>query len=78
MAIGNVIGSNLFNLAGIIGIASFFAPLSVDGALLHYDIWIMLAATLALIPFTIFCRDMSRLTGLVFVAAYVAYMVSLF
>lgn len=78
IAIGNVIGSNLFNLAGIIGIASFFGPLDVAESLLRFDIWVMMASTLALIPFAFYCKNMTRATGAVFVSVYVIYMVSLF
>ncbi len=78
VAIGNVLGSNLFNLAGILGIGTFFASIPVAEQLLNFDIWIMLAATLVLIPFTLLRQNMSRPVGLVMVVAYVIYIVTLF
>ncbi len=77
VAIGNIIGSNVFNLLGIIGIASLVGPIPVGPEFLQYDLWIMLAASLALIPFVFLGRDIGRKTGLLFVAAYVAYVLSL-
>jgi cation:H+ antiporter len=77
VAIGNVIGSNVFNLLAIIGIASLVAPIPVDPQFLSYDLWVMLAASLALIPFVLLHRDIGRKTGLLFVVAYVAYLTSL-
>ncbi len=51
VAIGNVIGSNMFNLLAIIGIASLVGPLPVDPEFLRFDLWVMLGASLLLIPF---------------------------
>lgn len=78
VALGNVIGSNLFNLAGIMGVASFFGPLQIDAALLRYDLWVMLAVTLLMVPFVFMGKNMSRLVGGGFIVIYLAYMTSLF
>jgi cation:H+ antiporter len=51
VALGNVIGSNMFNLLAIIGISTFVGPIPVDAGLLRFDIWVMLAASLVLAPF---------------------------
>jgi cation:H+ antiporter len=73
VAIGNVIGSNMFNLLGIIGIASLIAPMPVDPALLRFDLWVMLAASVLLVPFVFFGRDVTRIWGVALTALYVAY-----
>lgn len=73
VAIGNVIGSNLFNLLGIIGIASLVAPIPVDPAFLRFDLWVMLGASLLLIPFVYLHRDIGRVWGVVLSALYVGY-----
>jgi cation:H+ antiporter len=73
VAIGNVIGSNLFNLLGIIGVAALIAPMPVDPAFLRFDLWVMLAASLLLIPFVHLGRDLGRVWGVVLSALYVAY-----
>ncbi|MEM9523132.1 MAG: calcium/sodium antiporter [Pseudomonadota bacterium] len=78
VALGNVIGSNIFNLLAIIGLASFVAPLPVSRELLNFDLWIMLASSLVLIPFVFMNRDISRLTGIGLTTAYGLYVLILF
>jgi cation:H+ antiporter len=73
VALGNVIGSNMFNLLAIVGIATFFGEIPVDPAFLYFDLWVMLAASLLLIPFVFFRRDISRRWGVALTALYVVY-----
>ncbi len=73
VALGNVIGSNMFNLLAIIGVASLIGPIPVDPEFLHFDLWVMLAASMALIPFVFFKVDIGRVWGVILSAAYVAY-----
>ena len=75
VALGNVIGSNMFNLLAIIGVASLVGPIPVDPQFLTRDLWIMLAASLVLIPFVFFRQDIGRVWGLVLTASYIAYLV---
>lgn len=75
VALGNVIGSNMFNLLAIVGIASLFGPIPVDPALLRFDLWVMLAASLAMIPFVFFRQDISKLWGAALAGLYVLYLV---
>ena len=75
IALGNVIGSNMFNLLGIIGIAALVGPIPVDPGILRFDMWVMLAASLVLAPFVFLRWSMGRLVGVVFTALYVAYLV---
>jgi cation:H+ antiporter len=77
VAMGNVIGSNIFNLLSIIGITSLISPLDVPQSFLEVNLWVMLATSLMLIPFAYYRRDIGRGVGVVFVALYVAYTVSL-
>jgi cation:H+ antiporter len=77
VALGNVIGSNIFNLLAIIGVASFFGPIAVEREFLVFDLWVMLGASLALAPFVLFRRDMTRLWGGILTALYVIYVVVL-
>jgi cation:H+ antiporter len=73
VAIGNVIGSNVFNLLAIIGIAALVGPIPVERSFLTFDLWVMLAASLILIPFVFKGWRMGRRVGLVFCALYVGY-----
>lgn len=78
VALGNVIGSNMFNLLAIIGIATFVGPITVDPEFLQFDLWVMLSASLLLIPFVFFKQDITRTWGVILSALYLAYMVVLF
>ena len=77
VAIGNVIGSNVFNLLAIIGIAVFVGPIPVDAEILRFDLWVMLAASVVLAPFVFFRWSMGRAVGLAFSALYAGYIVLL-
>ncbi|HSG54841.1 MAG TPA: calcium/sodium antiporter [Paracoccaceae bacterium] len=73
VALGNVIGSNMFNLLAIIGIASLIAPMPVDPEFLRFDLWVMLAASLLLIPFVFLKQNIGRVWGVILTALYLAY-----
>ena len=73
VAFGNVLGSNMFNLLAIVGVASFFGPLPVDSEFFQMDIWIMLGTTLLLAPFVMLRWQMNKAWGIAFLAGYVAY-----
>ncbi|QFT82817.1 Inner membrane protein YrbG [Roseovarius sp. THAF27] len=73
VALGNVIGSNMFNLLAIIGITSFVGTIPVDPEFLEFDLWVMLGASLLLIPFVFLGRDINRLWGIALTVLYVIY-----
>lgn len=73
VALGNVIGSNLFNILFVLGAVSILHPLPVSGQLLHFDLWVMMAATILLLPFMMTKMELSRWEGAVFFIAYSVY-----
>lgn len=73
VAMGNVIGSNLFNLLGIIGVTTLFGTIPVDPEFLRFDLWVMLGAALILAPFALFRRDLGRRWGAFLTLLYIAY-----
>jgi cation:H+ antiporter len=73
IALGNVIGSNLFNLLTIMGVGSMLGPLTVPEQFLTVDLWVMLAASAALAPFAIWQWSLGRVAGAIFLVLYVAY-----
>lgn len=75
VALGNVIGSNMFNLLGIMGVASLVGTIPIDPQFLQFDLWVMLACSLLLIPFVFLGRNITRVWGIVLSALYVAYLV---
>ncbi|WP_210115117.1 calcium/sodium antiporter [Roseovarius aestuariivivens] len=75
VALGNVIGSNMFNLLAIIGITTLVGEIPVDREFLVFDLWVMLAASLLIIPFVYFKRDITRIWGIALTALYLIYVV---
>lgn len=73
VGVGNVVGSNLFNVLGVGGVAALIDRIPVLDQLVGFDVWVMLAATLVLMPVLLFGWRISRAAGGVLVAAYVAY-----
>jgi cation:H+ antiporter len=78
VAIGNVIGSNLFNILSILGFASLFGPLPIDPAFLTRDLWVMLAVSVLLAPFVLRGWKIGKGWGLAFLVGYGAYTLLLF
>lgn len=77
VALGNVIGSNIFNLLGIIGVTTLFDEIYVSSSFFALDIWVMLASALVLIPFVFLKWRMSRPIGALFLGAYTLYLASM-
>lgn len=73
VAIGNVIGSNLFNILAIIGITAIIKPLPVADHFIAFDLWILLGISLLLVPFSLFHLSLSKVWGVTFVLGYVIY-----
>jgi cation:H+ antiporter len=77
LALGNVIGSNLFNTLGVVGLAGVIAPMDVDPAFLYRDAVLMIGLTIALFVSCIALKGGSRINrteGGVFAFIYFAYM----
>ncbi len=78
ISIGNLIGSNLFNILTVLGITAVIHPLHVgDAQLLAFDIWVMIGFAVILLPLVLFSKSLqlSWRQGLVLVLCYLAYMV---
>ena len=73
VAIGNVIGSNIFNITAIIGAAALASPLPVPDEIIGRDLWVMIGASVLLTPIVLKCRRMGRLTGGAFLLLYGVY-----
>jgi cation:H+ antiporter len=74
IAIGNVIGSNLFNILGILGINGLIAPLPIAPEVAASDNWWMLGVTVLLFPLMYTGRRINRLEGGVLLVVYLVYM----
>ena len=75
MAIGNVVGSNTFNILLILGVCSIFSPLVFTKSNIRRDIPICIAATVALLVVTLFNQDITRFEGVILLVGYVAMIV---
>ena len=74
IAVGNVVGSNVFNLLGCLGLAGLVGNgLPVPAAALNFDLWVMAAVALACLPVFMTGREIARWEGALFLAYYVAY-----
>jgi cation:H+ antiporter len=73
LAIGNVLGSNIFNILGILGVAGMVRPIAGEG-IGAVDLGVMLALTLLLLPMMWTGRRVSRGEGAVLLLAYGAYL----
>jgi cation:H+ antiporter len=75
IAVGNVIGSNTFNILGCLGISGVVSGsgLGIAPAVLNFDVWVMIAVALASLPVFLLGRQIGRRRGLLFLAYYVAY-----
>ena len=78
VCVGNVLGSNLFNLFGITGVTALLAPLPFSDKIVSFDLWILLAATAIIIPFMLTGRRISRPEGIVLLILYVSFIASQF
>jgi len=77
IAIANALGSNIFNILGVLGAGALFGPLEFSGRIATYDQWIMLGAAAILLPVMISGWRVSRIEGAALLAAYTAYIGSL-
>ena len=77
MAVGNVVGSNIFNLLGCVGAAGIVSDhgLLVGPALLRVDVWLMVGVALACVPIFVSDRLVSRREGVLLLVGYVCYTV---
>ncbi|MEF8728851.1 MAG: calcium/sodium antiporter [Accumulibacter sp.] len=75
IAVGNVIGSNTFNLLGVLGLSAALAPagLPVGAAMIAFDLPVMIAVALACLPIFFSGHLIARWEGALFLAYYVAY-----
>ena len=75
IAVGNVVGSNTFNILGVLGLTGLVAGagLPMAPAVLNFDLWVMLVVAFACLPVFLTGREIARWEGGVFIGYYVAY-----
>jgi len=78
VAIGNVIGSNLFNILAILGITAMMIDIPVDPSFLRFDLWVMLGSAIILWLFVLSKAKIGRVAGSFFLAGYLGYIYLIF
>ena len=78
VAIGNVIGSNMFNILAILGITALLTEILVDPMFLRFDLWVMFACTVLLWVFVLTKTTIRKPAGVLFLAGYLGYMYTLY
>jgi len=74
VAIGNVLGSNVFNIFAVMGASALAGPVIIEPQLFYFDIWVMLAASVALFIYIMTRQAIGRKTGGVFLLCYAFYL----
>ena len=78
VALGNAVGSNVFNLLGIIGVLALLTPVAVAPEILHFDFWVLGGVTAVIMLMLWTHMRIGRIQGLVFLAAYGIYVYLLY
>ncbi len=73
IAIGNVVGSNIFNVLSVLGVSAVISPIRVSPAALSFDVPVMIGVSLACLPVFFTGFTISRKEGLLFLFYYIAY-----
>ena len=73
ISVGNIIGSNIFNMLGILGAAATLTPLSAPG-IRHLDVWVMVGFSVALLPLLWTERKLQRWEGAALLGGYLIYL----
>jgi len=71
--IGNILGSNLFNILAILGVTSIITPIPYKGQIADQDVWIMFAIQLLLVPIIFIWQKIGKTAGIFFLVIYAAY-----
>lgn len=73
ISIGNLIGSNIFNILAILGITAMVHPLQISDSINQFDIYFLLGISLLLLPIMLFGRKIGRLKGVFLIVFYLFY-----
>lgn len=73
VALGNIIGSNIFNVLAVMGLTATLIPVPIAGGLAGFDIWVMLGATVLLVLTASSSHRISRVEGMLLLGAYATY-----
>ena len=78
IALGNVLGSNIFNVLAIMGIVATVKPVAVPEEIVTFDIWAMVGVTVGFVGLALMVRHIGRAVAVVFLLMYSSYVVALY
>jgi cation:H+ antiporter len=78
VALGNVVGSNIFNIASIMGVTALIVPVPIGHAVIYWEMWVMFAVSVMIAVMAHYRYTISRSTGLAMTLAYIIFVVSAF
>ena len=77
-ALGNILGSNIYNILGVLGISSFFGNFGMPEILARQDLYFMLSITFVILVFMLIFKKLGRLYGSVGLMLYLGYIYYIF
>ena len=77
-ALGNILGSNIYNVLGVLGISSFFGTFSMPEIIAKQDLFFMLLITFIILGFMFFSKKIGRIYGSIGLILYACYMYFIF
>ena len=72
-ALGNILGSNIYNVLGVLGISSFFGKFSIPSILVTQDLFFMIFVTVLILFFMLFFKKLTKLYGVIGICLYFSY-----
>jgi len=78
ISVGNLVGSNIFNILAVLGLTAMVNPIGIEENVLSWDLLWMIGIALALLPMMVFKNKVGRLSGVILLGGYITYIVSLF
>ena len=76
-AVGNVVGSNIFNILGVIGVSALLGTLTVDKVLIKRDFPFLIISTIGLLIIALLFKELSAISGIIFLIIIIAYVIYL-
>lgn len=78
ISVGNLVGSNIFNIMAVLGLTSIVKPIGIEANVLSWDLLWMIGIALLLLPMMVFKKRVGRLSGVILLGLYIGYIISLF
>lgn len=78
IALGNIVGSNVFNVLGILSVTALARPIEVPFAVVAFDLWVMLGLSALLVPFLVTGLRLGRAEGATLLVLYLGYVAFLY